>query len=75
MYITYVKVFIVVEGDSWDSIRMKIPVGRLLNVEQAADALAVREKTVHAWIAQRRLGYVRVGGRAIASHKAKSKGC
>ena len=44
---------------------------KLLNVEQAADALAIREKTVRAWIAQRRLGYVRVAGRAIRIPQAE----
>jgi excisionase family DNA binding protein len=39
--------------------------GRLLTVPQAADALAVRESTVRAWLLARRLTRVRVGRRAV----------
>ncbi len=38
---------------------------RLMRVEEAAEALAVRPSTVRAWILARRLPTVRVGRRAI----------
>jgi len=36
----------------------------MLNVKQAAERLGLRESTLRAWIAQRRIGVVRLG-RAI----------
>lgn len=38
---------------------------KLLRVEEAAEALAIRPSTVRAWILARRLATVKVGGRAI----------
>jgi excisionase family DNA binding protein len=35
---------------------------KLLNVAVAAEALGLRPKTLRAWIAARRIGYVRIGG-------------
>ena len=37
---------------------------KFLTVRQAAEALALRETTIRAWVARRRLGIVRLG-RAI----------
>jgi excisionase family DNA binding protein len=34
-------------------------------VDEAAAALTLKPKTIRAWIASRRIGYVRIGGRAI----------
>jgi excisionase family DNA binding protein len=33
----------------------------MLNVKQAAERLGLRESTLRAWIAQRRIGVVRLG--------------
>ena len=38
---------------------------RLLRVEEAAEALAIRPSTVRAWILARRLATVKVGERAV----------
>ena len=37
----------------------------LLTVDEAAAALTLKPKTIRAWIASRRISYVRLGGRAI----------
>ncbi len=37
----------------------------LLTVAATAEALALKEPTIRMWIAKRRIGYVRVGRRAI----------
>lgn len=34
---------------------------KLLTVRQAAEVLGIRESTIRAWIAQRRIGIVRLG--------------
>jgi len=38
---------------------------KLLTVDEAAAALTLKPKTLRAWIASRRIGYVRIGERAI----------
>jgi excisionase family DNA binding protein len=38
---------------------------RLLRVEEAADLLAVKPSTVRAWLLKRRIGSLRIGGRAV----------
>lgn len=40
-------------------------VPRLLTVEQAAEALALKPSTIRAWILYRRLAVVRPGGRSV----------
>jgi excisionase family DNA binding protein len=42
----------------------------MLNVRQTAERLGLKESTVRAWIAQRRIGVVRLG-RAFASAPMK----
>ncbi len=37
----------------------------LLTIPEAAARLKMRESTIRAWILQRRLGYVKVGRRAV----------
>jgi len=37
----------------------------MLTIREAAQRLGIRESTVRAWTSQRRLGFVRVGRRAI----------
>lgn len=38
---------------------------KLLTVDEAAAALTLKPKTIRAWIASRRIGYVRIGARAV----------
>ena len=38
---------------------------KLMRVFQASEALTLSEATLRAWIASRRIGYVRLGRRAI----------
>ena len=40
----------------------------LLTIQQASEALGLKTSTLRAWIAQRRLGYGRLGKRAIRIH-------
>jgi excisionase family DNA binding protein len=44
---------------------MKQLIPELLTVDQAAIALTLKPKTIRAWIAARRIGYIRIGERAI----------
>lgn len=39
--------------------------GQLLTIEEAAGALGLKPPTIRKWVGQRRIGYHRVGGRAI----------
>ncbi len=39
--------------------------GQLLTVRQTAERLALRESTIRSWILSRRIGFVKVGGRAV----------
>lgn len=44
-----------------------------LSVNQAADYLAVRPCTIRKWLLERRLAYVKVGGRAVRISTAALK--
>lgn len=39
--------------------------GKMLTVEQAAQAMGLSPRTVRSWIYQRRIGFSKVGGRAV----------
>lgn len=41
---------------------MPTKTGKLITVDDAAEALCLKPKTVRVWIAARRLGCVRIGG-------------
>jgi excisionase family DNA binding protein len=41
---------------------MTLDAAKLLTVPQAAAALALKPKTIRAWIAARRIGCIRLGG-------------
>jgi excisionase family DNA binding protein len=45
---------------------MKVMVdGQLLQIKQAAERLGLKASTLRAWVLRRRIGYCRVGGRAV----------
>jgi excisionase family DNA binding protein len=38
---------------------------RPLTIREAAEALNLSQPTIRAWIARRRIGFIRIGGRSI----------
>jgi excisionase family DNA binding protein len=38
---------------------------KLLTVKQAGEALGLKPSTMRAWVLRRKIGYVRVGSRAV----------
>jgi len=47
------------------------PGAELITIQQAADALGLKPPTLRAWMSRRKIGFVRLGNRAVRIPKSE----